>query len=74
MLGSDKLNTDRQLRLSEIVIGKEHAWNGQAIKELDISRKMMIVLIRRNGRPVIPTGDAVINEGDVVILSDFRKR
>ena len=74
VLGSDKLNTDRQLRLSEIVIGKEHAWNGQAIKELDISRKMMIVLIRRNGRPVIPTGDAVINEGDVVILSDFRKR
>ena len=74
VLGSDKLNTDRQLRLSEIVIGKEHAWNGQAIKELDISRKMMIVLIRRNGRPVIPTGDVVINEGDVVILSDFRKR
>ena len=74
VLGSEALKSGRPLHLSEVIIGPGHSWNGQALKELDISRKMLIVMIKRNGRSVIPNGDFVLNEGDTVIISDFRKR
>ena len=74
VLGSEALKSGRPLHLTEVNIGPEHSWRGQAIKELDMSRKMLIVMIKRNGRGIIPDGELVIEEGDVVIISDFRKR
>lgn len=74
VLGSEALKSGRPLHLSEVIIGPGHSWNGQALKELDISRKMLIVIIMRNGKSVIPNGDFVLSEGDTVIISDFRKR
>lgn len=74
VLGSEALKTGRPLHLTEVNIGEEHGWKGQAIKDLDISRKMLIVMVRRNGRAMIPSGDMTLNEGDIVIISDFRKR
>ena len=74
VLGSEALKTGRPLHLTEVNIGADHSWAGQEIKELDISRKMLVVMIKRNGRSIIPSGDVVITEGDVVIISDFRKR
>ena len=74
VLGSELLDTGRPMHLTEVNISKEHLWKGLAIKELDISRKMLIVLIKRNGTPILPTGDTVINENDIVFISDFRKR
>lgn len=74
VLGSEALKTGRPLHLTEVNVGSEHSWNGQAIKELDLSRKLLIVMIKRNGRSLIPHGDMLLAEGDVVIISDFRKR
>lgn len=74
VLGSEALKAGRPLHLSEVIIGAEHSWKGQPIKELDLSRKMLIVMIKRGGKSIIPSGDLVIEEGDVVIISDFRKR
>ena len=74
VIGSEALKNGRSLHLTEVNIGEEHAWNGLAIKDLDISRKMLIVMIKREGRSLIPYGDMVLNDGDLVIISDFRKR
>lgn len=74
VIGSEALKNGRSLHLTEVNIGEEHAWNGMAIKDLDISRKMLIVMIKREGRSLIPYGDMVLNDGDLVIISDFRKR
>ena len=74
VIGSEALKNGRSLHLTEVNIGEEHAWNGMAIKDLDISRNMLIVMIKREGRSLIPYGDMVLNNGDVVIISDFRKR
>lgn len=74
VLGSEALKSGRPLHLTEVNIGLEHSWRGQAIKELDMSRKMLIVMIKRNGKGIIPNGELIIEEGDVVIISDFRKR
>ena len=74
VLGSESLDTGRPMHLTEVNISKEHLWKGLAIKELDISRQMLIVLIKRNGTSILPTGDTVIKENDIVFISDFRKR
>ena len=74
VLGSEVLKTGRPLHLTEVNIGPGHSWIGQAIKDLDISRKLLIVTIKRGNRSLIPGGEMIIEEGDVVIISDFRKQ
>ena len=56
------------LELRELVLAKKHPWNGQKIRHLDISRKTLIVMIRRNGTMLVPHGDLELHEGDVLYL------
>jgi voltage-gated potassium channel len=74
VLGSDIIDGAASLKLSEVNIGNEHPWKNQAIKDLDISRKMLIVVVKRNGKTLVPDGETVLKNGDVVVISDFRKR
>ena len=41
---------------------------GKQIKDLDISRQELIVMIRRKNHTIIPNGLTYIKEGDAVIL------
>lgn len=68
ILGAEALQDEINIKLKEIIVKQMHPWNGQAIKELDISRQTIILMIRRKDRVIIPHGDTVIKEGDVVIL------
>ncbi|MBE5924796.1 MAG: potassium channel protein [Lachnospiraceae bacterium] len=74
VLGSDIIDGAASLKLSEVNIGNEHPWKNQAIKDLDISRKMLIVVVKRKGKTLVPDGETVLKNGDVVVISDFRKR
>ena len=68
ILGAGALKDDRHIDLKEIVLKKNHQWNGLAIRELDISRQTIIVMIKRNGTMLVPNGNLVLMEGDHVIL------
>lgn len=68
ILGAGALKDDRHIDLKEIVLKKNHQWNGLAIKELDISRQTIIVMIKRSGTMLVPNGNLVLMEGDHVIL------
>ena len=68
VLGAEAFQDEINIKLKEIIIKQMHPWNGHAIKDLDISRQTIIVMIRRKSRIIIPHGDTVINEGDMVIL------
>ena len=59
---------DRQFDLREIVLGRDHEWNGALIRDLDISRQTYIVMVRRSGTMLVPRGDMKLMEGDTVIL------
>ena len=50
------------------MLKKHNPWNGLRIRDLDISRQTLIVMIKRNGRAMIPNGDFVLLEGDKVIM------
>lgn len=68
VLGAEAFQDEINIKLKEIIIKQMHPWNGHAIKDLDISRQTIIVMIRRKNRIIIPHGDTIINEGDMVIM------
>ena len=56
------------LDLKEIILKRKHPWNGEYIRDLDISRQTFIVLVRRKNRSMVPNGNLMLKEGDVVVL------
>ena len=59
------------MNLREVVVGAEHPWVGEEIRDLDISRRELIVSIERNGKMMIPNGKSEILKDDVVLV--YRK-
>ena len=68
ILGAESVKDTSHVDLKEIVLLKNHSWNGLRIRELDISRQTIIVMIKRNGNVIVPKGDLMLLEGDHVIL------
>ena len=68
ILGAESVKDDQHIDLKEIILLKHSPWNGLRIKELDISRQTIIVMIKRNGVVLVPKGDLMLLEGDHVIL------
>ena len=68
ILGAEALKDDTHIDLKELVLQKHHPWNGQQIKDLNIPRQAFIVMIKRNGRVIVPKGDQVLLAGDTLIL------
>ena len=68
VLGAKSLGEDRHIDLKEMVLRAQNPWNGQRIRDLDISRQTIIVMVRRKGNILIPNGDLTLKEGDSIIL------
>ena len=68
VLGAKSLDDERHIALKEVVLRRQNPWNGLKIRELDISRQTVIVMIKRKGRALIPNGDLKLLEGDKIIL------
>ena len=68
VLGAAAVGGDKHIDLKEVVLRKQHHWNGLAIRDLDISRQTFIVMVRRKGKVLIPNGELVLQEGDSIIL------
>lgn len=68
VLGAESARDGKHIDLKELVLRKHNPWNGQRIRDLDLSRQTMIVMVKRNGRMLIPNGDLVLLEGDKLVL------
>lgn len=68
VLGAESFEDDKRIDLKELVLRKQNPWNGQRIRDLDISRKTIIVMVKRKNRILIPKGDLTLQEGDKIIL------
>ncbi len=68
VLGADSIKGDNSIYMKEVVLRTNHHWNGQMIKDLDISRQTIIVMIKRNGKTIIPKGNLILLEGDTVLM------
>lgn len=68
VLGAEPFHDKEHIELKEVVLKQQHPWNGKAVSDLDISRKTMIVMVKRKKNIRIPGGDFILQEGDTVIL------
>ncbi len=68
VLGAEGGSGDIGITLKEIVLRERHPWVDCAIRDLDISRQTLIVMIRREGKAIIPTGNTVLREKDAVFV------
>lgn len=68
ILGAEALKDDKHIDLKEVVLLKHNPWNGMRIRDLDISRQTIIVMVKRNGIMLVPKGELMLLEGDCVIL------
>lgn len=56
-------------RLLELTIDEEHPWNGKTIIEAEIPDEILIVMIQRKGKIIVPKGSTVLHRDDVLVLS-----
>lgn len=68
VLGAPSMDHDHPIDLKEIILRNRHPWNGLRIRDLDISRQTIIIMVKREGKAMIPNGNTVLLEGDRVIL------
>lgn len=61
-------NPDDDEGLEEIFIDKEHSWSGKAIEDLKLPQNVLIALIIRDERNIIPDGKTVIEPEDIVVV------
>ena len=68
IFAAKRYDENKGMDLSEIIVKDKHEWVGAPLKKLDISRQSLIVMIKRNGRVIIPNGNTVIKPDDVLVM------
>lgn len=72
VIGARDCDVNVDVNLKQVELREHHPWVGHKIKELDISRHTLIVMIRRGDNAIVPNGDTLIKSGDIVFV--FSKR
>lgn len=68
VIGAKNYTGQREMHLKEVKIKEEHDWVGQKIRDLDMSRQELIVMIRRKNKTLIPNGSTTIREDDTLVI------
>jgi voltage-gated potassium channel len=70
VLGAEPFDAheNEHIKLTEITLEKSNPWTGARIRELDISRHSIIVLVKRRHKTMIPKGSLMLREGDRIFL------
>ena len=68
VLGAEPFDQHQHIDLKEVVLLRHSPWNGQMIRDLDISRQTLIIMVKRGKKVLIPHGSLVLLEGDRVIM------
>lgn len=68
VIGAESFQDKDHIKLKEITLQQRNPWTDQKIRDLDISRHSIIVLVKRQGKMIIPSGNLTLLEGDTVVL------
>lgn len=69
VLGAESfLDKEQHIALKEIILKKNNPWIGKRIRDLNISRHSVVVLIKRYKKSLIPTDSFILRESDTIIL------
>lgn len=73
VLGAAPYNDYMDVELREIVLSERNRWVGQRLADLDISRRTLVVMVRRGERILTPQEELTLAAGDKLILFDRRE-
>lgn len=73
VLGANPTKDPHHIELMEVVLKKHHPWIGMRVRDLDISRQTILVMIKRDGRLISPRGETMLEEEDGIILYTQRR-
>ncbi len=59
---------ETDIRFISLPIRKEHPWIGKKVRELALPPDTLLVFLQRTGQNLVPRGDTVIQEQDVLVL------
>lgn len=59
---------NQDIHLTEIILREDNPWVGEKIRNLDISRHSIIILVKRKNKVRIPNGNMVLQEWDRVFM------
>ncbi len=68
VLGAEPVRDRTKINLKEIVLLEKSPWNGQLVRDIDLSRQTMIVMIKRGNSVIIPRGSTRLHTGDMLVL------
>ena len=57
------------LTLIQILVTESHNWNNQAIKNISLPEDTLILLIKREGKDIVPKGNTILKTNDTLVLS-----
>ena len=57
------------VRILEKHVGRGDEWEGKAIKDIPTEHNILIIMIQRNGKIIIPQGQTVLKENDVLVIN-----
>jgi voltage-gated potassium channel len=68
VLGAEGGAEDLEISLKELQLRERHPWVGHKISDLDISRHTLIIMIRRDGKVLIPNGSVELLKDDTIFI------
>lgn len=72
VLGAEAYQDEAGITLKELTLKELHPWSNELIRNLDISRQTLIVMVRRQGKVLIPNGSLRLLPGDVLLIYSKR--
>lgn len=57
------------LHLTQVWIGEDHPWQGHRLAECPLPADTLVVMIRREGEALVPGGETVLLDGDLLVVS-----
>ena len=61
----------KNMTLQEITVDKKHKWNGKSLSHIPMPEGTLVVMVSRQKETMIPTGNTIVYEGDVLVLAKF---
>ena len=68
---AEEFRDRKNMTLREITVDKNHKWNGKSLSHIPMPEGTLVVMVSRQKETMIPTGNTIVYEGDVLVLAKF---
>lgn len=68
VIGAKNYRDDVDISLKEIKIEEENPWVGLRVKELELPKDELLLMIRRHNRTLVPNGNTIIKKDDGIVM------